>query len=57
MLIIEGYGYGKTKPLLNHDDDYNIIDEIYLFGKDTNKAKYQFLIKSVNIRVLKIWKI
>ena len=27
------------------DDDYSVIDKIYLYVKDPNKAKYQYLIK------------
>ena len=29
------------------DDDLSIIDNIYLFVKDSNKVKYQYLVKNV----------
>ena len=44
-MIIGGSGSGKTNSLfslINHQPD---IDEIYLYAKDLNKAKYEFLIK------------
>ena len=51
ILIIGGPGSGKTNALLNlikqeEDDDYNVIDKIYLHVKDPNKSKYQYLIKN-----------
>ena len=48
MLIIGGSGSGKTNALLNlinEQDSDNIIDKIYLYAKDLNEPKYQFLIK------------
>ena len=44
ILIIGGSGSGKTDGLLNliqiqDDDDYTIIDKIYLYVKDPNEAK------------------
>ena len=45
MLIIGGSRSGKTNSLfdlINHQPD---IDKIYLYAKDLNEAKYQFLIK------------
>ena len=43
-----GSGSGKTNALLNlikeHDSD-NLIGKIYLYAKDLNEPKYQFLIK------------
>ena len=48
MVIIEGFGSGKTNALFNlikQQDNDNIIDKIYLYAKDLNKPKYQFLIK------------
>ena len=48
MLIIGGSGSGKTDALLNlikEQDNYNLIDKIYLYAKDLNEPKYQFLIK------------
>ena len=50
ILIAGSSGSGKTNVLLNlikqqHDDDYNIIGKIYLYVKDPNETKYQYLIK------------
>ena len=48
MLIIGGSGSGKTNALLNlikEQDNDNLIDKIYLYAKDLNEPKYQFLIK------------
>ena len=41
-------GSRKTNPLLNlikEKDSGNLIDKIYLYAKDLNEPKYQFLIK------------
>ena len=44
-LIISPSGSGKTNYLLNSiQKDNNIIDKIYLYGKDLEKPNYQFLI-------------
>ena len=48
MLITGGSGSGKTNALLNlikKQDNYNLIDKIYLYAKDLNEPKYQYLIK------------
>ena len=48
MLIIGGSGPGKTNTLLNlikGKAGQNLIDKIYLYPKDLNEPKYQFLIK------------
>ena len=44
ILIIGGSGSGKTNALLNliKQDD---IDKMYLYAKDLNAPKYEFLIK------------
>ena len=57
ILTIEGFGCGKTSALPNlmkQQDgyDYSIIDKVYLYVKDSNKAKY--LIKKCGKMVLKI---
>ena len=47
MLIIGGSGSGKTNALLNlvkEQDSDSLIDKIYLYAKDLNELKYQFLI-------------
>ena len=55
-------GSGKTNASLNllkdHDSD-KLIDKIYLYARDINEPKYQFLIKKredVGIKNLKIQK-
>ena len=48
LLIIRPSGSGKTNTLLNliqKQDIDNLIDKIYLYAKDLDKPKYQFLIK------------
>ena len=48
MLIMGGSGSGKTNALLNSvkkQDSDNLIDKIYLYPKDLNEQKHQFLIK------------
>ena len=47
MLIIGPSGSGKTNALLNliQQDNNNLIDKIYLYAKDLEEPKYQFLIK------------
>ena len=52
MVITGGFGSGKTNALFNlikQQDNGNIIDKIYLYAKDLNKPKYQFLIKKVKM--------
>ena len=44
MLIIEPSGSGKTNTLLHLIDKFHPIDKIYLYAKDTNEEKYQYLI-------------
>ena len=47
-MIICGSGSGKTKALVNlikEQDNYELIDKIYLYAKDLSKPKYEFLIK------------
>ena len=48
MLIIGGFGSGKTNVLINlieEQDSDEIIDKIDLYAKDVNEPKYHFLIK------------
>ena len=35
----------KNKHITQGDDDYSIIDKIYLYVKDPDEPKYQYLIK------------
>ena len=44
MLIIGPSGSGKTNTLLHLIDKFHPIDKIYLYTKDTNEEKYQYLI-------------
>ena len=43
MLIIGASGSGKTNTLLHLIDKFNPIDKIYLYSKDTDEEKYQYL--------------
>ena len=47
ILIIGGSGSGKTNTLLNLIENQPDIDKKYLYAKDPDEAKYQYLI---NIR-------
>ena len=44
MLIIGPSGSGKTNTLLHLIDKFYHIDKIYLYAKDTDEDKYQYLI-------------
>ena len=44
MLIIGPSGSGKTNTLLHLLNNFHPIDKIYLYAKDTDEKKYQFLI-------------
>ena len=44
MLIIGAPGSGKTNTLLHLIEKFHPIDKIYLYAKDTNEEKYQYLI-------------
>ena len=44
ILIIGGSGSGKTSALLNLIKNREDIVKIYLYAKDPNEAKYQYLI-------------
>ena len=49
MLIIGGSRSGKSNALLNlikDQDSDDLNDKIYLYAKDLNEPKYQFLIKT-----------
>ena len=52
MLIIGPLGSGKTNTLLHSIDKFHPIDKIYLYTKDTDEEKYQYLIdKRENARI------
>ena len=44
MLIIGPSGLGKTNTLLHLIDKFRPIDKIYLYTKDSDEEKYQYLI-------------
>ena len=44
MLIIGPSGSGKTNTLLHLRNSFHPIDKIYLYAKDTEEKKYQYLI-------------
>ena len=44
MLIIGPSGSGKTNTLLHLIDNFHPIDKIYLYAKDKDEDKYQYLI-------------
>ena len=44
ILIIGPSGSGKTNTLLNLINNFHPIDKIYLYTKDTDEKKYQYLI-------------
>ena len=44
MLIIGPSASGKTNTLLNLINNFHPIDKIYLYTKDTDEKKYQYLI-------------
>ena len=43
MLIIGPSGSGKTNTLLHLINNFHPIDKIYLYAKDTDEKKYQYL--------------
>ena len=43
MLIIGPLGSGKTNTLLHLINNFHPIDKIYLYAKDINEKKYQYL--------------
>ena len=52
MLIIGPSGSGKTNTLLHLIDKFHPFDKIYLYAKDTNEEKYQYLInKREQVRI------
>ena len=46
ILIIGGSGLRKTNAMLNLINEKSNIDQIYLYVKDLNKPKYEYLIKN-----------
>ena len=46
ILTIGGSGSGKSNELLNLINEQGDIDKIYLYAKDVNESKYEYLIKN-----------
>ena len=49
-MVIGASGSGKTNALINlinEQDKHEFIDKIYLYARDLNEPKYQFLIKKL----------
>ena len=46
ILITDGSGSEKTNALLNSMKEQDDTDKIYLYAKDLNEPKYEFLIKN-----------
>ena len=46
ILITGGSGSGKTNALLNLINQQSDIDKIFLYAKDLNEPKYEYLIKN-----------
>ena len=53
ILIIGGFGSGKTNALLNLINNQVDIDKIYLYAKDLYEETYQFLINKKESKGLK----
>ena len=52
ILIIGGWGAGKTNLLLNSIEIQPDIDKIFLYAKDPYEAKYQYLVnKRESVRI------
>ena len=45
IIIIGGYGSGKTNSLINLINEENDIDKIYLYARDLSEPKYEYMIK------------
>ena len=45
ILIIGASGSGKKNALINLINEQNYIDKIYLYARDLNEPKYEYLIK------------
>ena len=52
ILIIRGFGSGKTNSLFNLISQQPDIDKIYLYAKNPYEAKYQLLIKKKEKEVI-----
>ena len=53
ILIIGGSGSGKANTLLNLVNEQHDIDKIYLYARDLNEPKYEFLIKKHKVAGIK----
>ena len=50
IIIIGGSGSGKTNALINLINEQNDFDKIYLYARDLNEPKYEYLIKNVKMQ-------
>ena len=47
IIIIGGFGSGKTNALINLINEQNDIGKIYLYARDLSEPKYEYLIKKL----------
>ena len=47
ILIIGGFGSGKTNALINLINEQNDINKIYLHERDLSEPEYEYLIKKL----------
>ena len=45
IIIIKGFGSGKTKALINFINEQNYIDKIYVHARDLSESKCEYLIE------------
>ena len=50
IIIIGSSGSGKTNALINLINEPNDIDKIYLYARNLSEARYDYLIKNVNMQ-------
>ena len=50
IIIIGGSWSGKTNALINLINEQNDFDKIYLYARDLNEPKYEYLIKNVKMQ-------
>ena len=55
IIIFGGSGSGKTNALFNliNEQDYHVIDKIYLYARDLSEPKYEYLIKKREVTKIK----
>ena len=55
IIIIGGSWSGKTNALINLRNEENDFDKIYLYARDLNEPKYEYLIKKLEDAGIKHW--